>query len=129
FLGITDSHDPMFILLAERLKDINIAPLVIKINEPSHIPDIEFIDKNYNETIDRFKSMAYKDYLKTNHWITFKTTALLYFGNECTTCGGTTKLQVHHHTYINKGKETFSDVTVLCETCHKKFHDQNTIAL
>ena len=35
---------------------------------------------------------------------------------------GAAATEVHHKTYDNIGKESLSDLVILCEDCHKKFH-------
>ena len=66
----------------------------------------------------------YTVYLKTNHWsesvVGVRDGALTYFGRSCVLCGETKRLQVHHRHYRSIGKEDCHDVSVLCETCHKK---------
>lgn len=119
FLEMTPIRDCYtFAGLVKKLKEIDLVPFIKKENESN----LSFIDTSYNEIIKRFQTMDYKEYLNTIHWKTFKNAALLHFNKKCT-CGNTSNLQVHHKTYDNLGKETFSDVIVLCDTCHKKIHN------
>ena len=45
-------------------------------------------------------------------------------GYRCQVCNGDEKLNVHHRTYERyPGRERLADLTVLCERCHKKHHE------
>lgn len=68
------------------------------------------------------KTIPYAEYLKTDHWQSVRKIALEHAGNKCEVCNSPRKLQVHHRTYENRGKETLSDVIVLCAGCHGLFH-------
>lgn len=65
---------------------------------------------------------TYDDYLLSPHWLEFKKEVLKFYGKKCSHCGDTKKLNVHHLNYDCLGKETFNDVIVLCQNCHKKEH-------
>ena len=65
----------------------------------------------------------YKQYLQSDHWQTTRRLALEHYDNVCDECGTTTKLEVHHLTYENKGKERLADLQILCRECHEKKHD------
>lgn len=39
---------------------------------------------------------------------------------QCTKCGETKKLHVHHLTYENEGAERMDDLVTLCQSCHAK---------
>lgn len=41
---------------------------------------------------------------------------------QCEKCRSTKRLQVHHETYERIGRERLSDLTLLCDSCHKKEH-------
>jgi 5-methylcytosine-specific restriction endonuclease McrA len=70
--------------------------------------------------------MPYDKYLLTIHWISFKTSAILFARKECQLCGNNKEeLNVHHKTYENRGCETFLDVVVLCKNCHAIFHNKS----
>ena len=74
--------------------------------------------------ISHLKTMPYKDYLQTEHWQEFRKKALRKAGYKCQLCNNGGLLNTHHRTYENKGHETYSDVIVLCQDCHGKFHDK-----
>lgn len=64
----------------------------------------------------------YSEYLKSAKWKAFRKQALIHYGSVCSKCPSTTKLQVHHLTYINIFKETLADVVILCKSCHGVAH-------
>lgn len=75
-------------------------------------------------TIKEFSSMPYKDYLNTDEWKNKRLCALKAAGFSCQLCNDSDKtLHVHHRTYERRGNEKLGDLIVLCEDCHKKFHD------
>ncbi len=69
-------------------------------------------------------SMPYKLYLKTQHWIDFRTKAKSYYKSECQLCGNTSNLHLHHKNYNCLGRETYDDVILLCNKCHAKQHNK-----
>ena len=68
--------------------------------------------------------MNYKEYLQTEHWQTMRRLALGFAQHKCQICNNDNNLNVHHRTYERQGNERLSDLTVLCEDCHKLFHGQ-----
>lgn len=84
---------------------------------------LEFIDTTYMVAIANMRGMPYKEYLKTAHWQHFRQEALKFYRYACQLCDGKDRqLDVHHRTYENIGCETFNDVTVVCDDCHKIHH-------
>ena len=79
----------------------------------------------YNKMADdSFKSMPYREYLKTNHWKQVREKAIKKAGFKCQLCNSFSKfLNVHHRDYDRLGNERDTDVIALCKTCHEKFHD------
>ena len=76
----------------------------------------------------KIKSMQYSDFLKTQYWEGVRCYKLRKADFKCELCGTKGKLNVHHRTYENHGLEhrrsvADKDLIVLCEKCHKKFHD------
>ena len=66
--------------------------------------------------------MKYKDYLKTEHWKNFRKNIYAKRKN-CQNCGTSKKtLNLHHKNYNNLWKETNTDVIILCQECHYRFH-------
>lgn len=72
--------------------------------------------------------LAYGDYLRTDHWRQVRRRALRQANYRCQVCNtGEKRLHVHHRTYINRGCELPTDVTVLCEDCHALFHQNGRV--
>ena len=71
------------------------------------------------------KPFNYSDYLKSDHWQKMRKLALSRAKYKCQLCSTkNVKLNVHHNTYENLGNEKNEDLIVLCENCHKKFHNK-----
>ena len=85
----------------------------------------ENIENIYNSLITSFQEMPYNQYLQTGHWINFRDKAIVNAGGRCQICADNRHLHVHHRTYENRGKETFLDIVVLCNVCHRKIHSKN----
>lgn len=64
----------------------------------------------------------YADYLSSDHWKRTRDAARERVGNRCQKCGSDFRLCVHHETYVRRGRELPSDLTVLCKVCHKQVH-------
>jgi hypothetical protein len=72
------------------------------------------------------QNMPYADYLKTEHWQDMRRIALDRTGHKCALCASTSSLHVHHNTYERRGHELPTDLTVLCKSCHFRFHKGGT---
>lgn len=68
------------------------------------------------------RSLPYSEYLKSDHWQSFRKRILKSANYTCSICHANESLHVHHRTYENLGDEYYKDVIVLCENCHKLFH-------
>lgn len=68
--------------------------------------------------------MPYVDYLKTEHWSKVRKMMLNKSAYKCQLCSSKEKLNVHHNNYNHMWNETENDLIVLCEKCHKKFHNK-----
>ncbi len=89
---------------------------------------LEFVDGVYEVLISKLNSMPYKLYLQTQHWHDFRKEALRAAQYKCQLCNEKNEqLDVHHRDYTNRGHETFNDVIVLCDPCHKKFHGKGEV--
>lgn len=64
-------------------------------------------------------SVYYLDYMRSALWRTRRKRALERAGYRCQVCGATRRLEVHHVTYANLGRERDADLTVLCWWCHR----------
>jgi len=67
----------------------------------------------------------YQLYLQSDHWIALRNRKLLEAEYHCQVCYSDNLLEVHHRTYLRKGHEKLTDLTVLCHTCHSRFHKAN----
>lgn len=69
--------------------------------------------------------MNHKDYIKSKYWVNFnhKYQKSKYKQN-CFWCDSNFGLVLHHITYERLSKEELTDVVVLCNKCHKKFHKE-----
>jgi len=74
---------------------------------------------------DYIKSMDYYDFLKTPYWKAITEKKRKQAGFKCQMCGNGGMLSVHHRTYDIHGSELYNmnDLIVLCDSCHKKFHN------
>ena len=62
-------------------------------------------------------------YLKTDHWKKLRKKAKIRDNFKCVQCGVSgVRLEVHHKTYENAGREKLEDVITLCQPCHAKKH-------
>lgn len=69
----------------------------------------------------------YKDFLKTPYWKAIAEKTKQMAGYKCAICNSNKNLATHHKTYEHHGYELFyikEDLIVLCDNCHKKFHDK-----
>lgn len=85
---------------------------------------VDIVNRTYNQAISSLKDMNYNDYLRTNHWKNFSNEARNFFGKKCSQCDTSINLNVHHNNYTCLGKETFSDVCLLCNSCHNMIHSK-----
>lgn len=76
------------------------------------------------EDIEALRTMPYREYLLTQHWLTTRNRKLREARFLCQVCNGGGLLDVHHRTYERRGHEDMADLTVLCRACHSKFHDK-----
>ena len=64
----------------------------------------------------------YHEYLESAKWQRKRKAAIQQAGGRCQLCNSREGLQVHHRTYERVGNESSTDLTVLCQLCHQKFH-------
>ena len=76
----------------------------------------------------QLQTMRYSDYLKTPEWQARREEHLQSVGYRCQVCNTrNTTLNVHHRTYERRGQEHYTDLIVLCRTCHKTFHENGRL--
>lgn len=66
--------------------------------------------------------VKYEEYIRSPEWHEKAAAIKKKFGGRCQACNSNVKVQVHHRTYERLGHELDTDLTVLCEHCHKLFH-------
>ena len=64
----------------------------------------------------------YQEYIDSAEWKERSKALRKKLGNHCVLCHRTGKTHVHHNTYVRLGHERAEDLTLLCENCHKLFH-------
>lgn len=65
---------------------------------------------------------TYENYLRSSQWHATRNAAMARAGFKCQLCSSTKTLHVHHNTYERVGNEQPTDLCVLCENCHRRFH-------
>lgn len=81
-------------------------------------------DATFGAPAHELRALPYHDYLRTHHWHTIRRAALDHYGPACVLCGETGQVDVHHRTYARRGEERLHDLTVLCRSCHDRFHTE-----
>ena len=86
----------------------------------------EYCKESYSSRkIKKLKRMSHNEYLKTQHWKLAESAVLKRDLNRCADCGNSTEekpIEVHHITYIRRGKESLEDLMALCKDCHTERH-------
>jgi len=69
---------------------------------------------------------SYQDYLKSDEWKEKANAAKERAGWQCQINAKHSNkiLHAHHRTYERIGNELDSDITVLCDSCHRKAHNK-----
>lgn len=80
------------------------------------------------ELIKLLRSLPYQQYLQTEHWEGTSEIAKWRARYKCQVCSNQESLNTHHRTYKNKGNEKKEDLIVLCNSCHKTFHENGKLA-
>lgn len=70
------------------------------------------------------RKVNYDDYIQSREWRKKAEAAKKRAGYRCQVCNGQDNLEAHHRTYERLGHEHDTDITVLCEKCHKKAHSR-----
>ena len=78
------------------------------------------------EDVSYMAGLEYKKYLYTVYWRLVRAFKIL-LSDGCELCQRTNRLNVHHATYDNKGREYehLDDLHVLCKGCHEGQHMDN----
>lgn len=72
--------------------------------------------------------VPYAEYLQSPYWQKVRQAKLTQAGRRCQACGATGRLEVHHKTYRNRGRELqhLGDLSVYCRKCHGRVHGHAT---
>lgn len=80
------------------------------------------------EEIIKLQLMEYSAFLVTPYWHKVADVVRLSFDNKCADCGADDRLQVHHLTYKNHGREHLFwriDLIPVCDRCHERRHSKS----
>lgn len=69
----------------------------------------------------------YKAYIRSGRWRRRRIEYYTKFGRACVICGVTTNTNIHHVDYKRLGHELDEDLVLLCEVCHKNYHDAHGV--
>lgn len=82
----------------------------------------------YYERSRELQAMTYQEYLKSPEWDEIRKEQLRRAGYRCQVCDArNVPLHVHHRTYDRRGHERYGDLLVLCENCHRLYHEQGKL--
>lgn len=79
--------------------------------------------KEFQDSVRRRAAQDYSEFLSSEYWHDVRSLVLCRDAR-CTSCGSTTRLEVHHKTYAHRGDELrhLDDMTTLCSDCHRLVH-------
>lgn len=80
------------------------------------------------DRVSKLRSLSYTDYLRTDHWVKVRESAIRRAKWRCQACYSSRDIQVHHRTYDRLGEESPSDLMVLCDPCHSVFHSERRLS-
>lgn len=95
-------------------------------------PDYEFIEieKRTGPHIHPVRRIGwsasrteYSKYILSAEWKDKAASAKFRANYRCQVCNATEQLQAHHRTYERLGNELPEDITVLCDDCHRMYHE------
>lgn len=81
-----------------------------------------------DQRIQQLAEMPYREYLRTREWQARRTVMRSLANERCQLCNSPDGLNVHHRTYDRRGYERWSDLIVLCSSCHTLFHKNRKLA-
>jgi 5-methylcytosine-specific restriction endonuclease McrA len=80
------------------------------------------------ERIEYLRCLPYEEYLQSPEWRLKRAKTVRRAGYRCQVCNRRGPLHVHHRSYENLGRERTRDLVVLCDGCHRLFHENGRIA-
>ncbi len=93
-----------------------------------YLPEVKEVKKVNKSSKKPFKKrLDYKSYIHSKRWKGRRTAYLIKMGRKCAVCSDKKNLHIHHLSYENLGKEKDSDLVILCELHHDKFHEENGV--
>lgn len=95
-------------------------------NTTTYFKDRGFALEPYKKKVCQdITKLSYKDFLKTDYWLSVREYILSRDENRCRMCGSESSLVVHHLTYDNhlREHEHPEDLITLCKYCHNEFHE------
>lgn len=69
----------------------------------------------------------YDLYMTSAAWKVKRAQRIVDDGGQCTRCGSSDDLQVHHLNYNRLGDEPMDDLRTLCKVCHQKEHGRDPV--
>ena len=94
----------------------------LDIENNGELQEVFNVDTSVRLTTRNYKNIYYS-YLNTKEWHDKRNKMLNYADYKCSRCSKTENLQVHHLNYNTVGFESFNDLQVVCNGCHKKIHN------
>src|SRR5882757_1588820 len=70
-------------------------------------------------------TQEYKTYIRSPRWKAVCGRYWALYGRKCQACGSRKQLHVHHNTYDRFGREIMSDLTGVCQPCHRLIHQMH----
>lgn len=86
------------------------------------IPDDPEEKAHWAKATTQLRKLNYQEYLRTEYWKEVRRLIHIYYGERCMLCKSGSDLRVHHNSYDRLGCEYYSDLILVCHTCHSKIH-------
>lgn len=94
-------------------------------NKKDLVDEVKNVKKKYAKSkTHKKRKKVYSEFLNSNYWKSVKANVLVRDNNSCVNCNSKKRLEVHHKTYKNHGKEhlRLEDLITLCRDCHELEH-------
>jgi hypothetical protein len=76
----------------------------------------------------QYDRSKYLDYINNSEeWKLKRAQVISQRGYKCERCGSTRKIHIHHGTYKRLFNEELSDLFILCNGCHLRYHKTNKV--
>lgn len=80
--------------------------------------------KKQKKPKDKWIRPKYRIYIKSKAWFDRRKIFLEMFGDCCIICKTKEKIEVHHISYRNLGREKDEELVSLCKVHHKEYHEK-----